>query len=80
MELYKFPDTLIGKGKEYMRKTYSSLFNKTPNLHCEIKKRIIQNNIVIDNESVTGFGKKKSECVAVYHIENNKIKKVYFIK
>ncbi|MFH1004965.1 MAG: amidohydrolase family protein [Bacteroidota bacterium] len=81
VELYKFPDTLIGKGKEYMYKTYSSLFDKTPNLHCEIKKRIIQGNIIIDNESVTRNNKiKQSKCIAIYHIENNKIKKVYFIK
>jgi hypothetical protein len=73
-----FPGTLLCKGKEQMRKQYDFL-NKVPNLHCEIKSRIIQGNIIIDQESVSGFGSKPVEATAIYHIENNKIKKVYFI-
>ncbi len=78
VELYDFPGTLLCKGKEQMRKQYEFL-NQVPNLHCEIKSRIIQGNIIIDQESVTGFGSKPLEATAVYHVENNKIKKVYFI-
>ena len=82
VELYNFPETSIGKGKEDMRKTYSVFFNKATNLHCEITKRIVLGNTVIDSESVTGIGngKKPFECIAIYKIENNKIKKVYFIR
>ena len=78
VELYQFPDKLTSKGKDAMRKGYA-FFDRTPNLHCEIKERIIQGNIIIDKESVTGFGSKPLEATAIYHIENNKIKKVYFI-
>lgn len=78
VELYDFPGTLLCKGKEQMRKQYEFL-NQVPNLHCEIKSRIIQGNIIIDQESVTGFGSNPLEATAVYHVENNKIKKVYFI-
>ena len=79
IELYEFPNTLIGKGKENMRKMYAEMFEKTPNLHCEIKGRIVQGNVVIDKEHVR-FGDKFLDATAIYHIENEKIKKVYFIE
>ncbi|NNK76234.1 MAG: amidohydrolase family protein [Maribacter sp.] len=79
VEIYSHPDKLLYKGKETMRKRYSEMFDKTPNLHCELKERIVQGNIVIDKERVQ-FGNQIIEAVAIYHIENNKIKKVYFIQ
>lgn len=81
VELYTFPDKLLGIGKEVMRKQYGEMFSQLPNLHCEIKKRIVNGNTVIDHESVSGIGQPKNlEAVAIYKIENNKIAKVYFIK
>ncbi len=78
VEIYIFPDKLLSKGKEEMRKSYSKLFETTPNLHCELLGRIVQGNVVIDKERVQ-FRDEIVEAVAMYHIENNKIKKVYFI-
>lgn len=37
VEIYTFPNTLRMKGKDEMRKSYDTYFQKTPNLHCEIK-------------------------------------------
>ncbi|SDP87403.1 Imidazolonepropionase [Mucilaginibacter sp. OK268] len=79
VELYTFPDKLIGKGKDNMRNLYSAFFEHVPALHCEIQSRIVKGNVVIDHERVTGTG-KLLDAVAIYHIENNKIKKVYFIQ
>ncbi|WP_296316628.1 amidohydrolase family protein [Winogradskyella sp. UBA3174] len=79
IEVYNYPNKLQFKGKEAMRKSYSLMFKNTPNLHCELVARIVQGNIVIDKERVQ-FGDKIIEAVAIYHIENNKIKKVYFIQ
>ncbi|MDP5091701.1 MAG: amidohydrolase family protein [Polaribacter sp.] len=79
VELYNYPNTLIGKGKEAMRNTYTKMFEETPNLHCELKGRIVQGNVVIDKERVQ-FGNKFIEATAIYHIENGKIQKVYFIQ
>lgn len=79
VEIYAYPDKLLYKGKETMRKQYSEMFEKTPNLHCELKERIVQGNIVIDKERVQ-FGNKIIEAVAIYHVEGDKIKKVYFIQ
>jgi imidazolonepropionase-like amidohydrolase len=79
VEIYTYPDKLMNKGKEEMRKIYSEMFEKTPTLHCELLGRIVQGNIVIDKERVK-FGSGMIEAVAIYHIENNKIRKVYFIQ
>jgi len=80
VELYLFPGKLISKGKEAMRKTYSTMFDKYPDLHCEIKQRIINLNSVIDKESVSGLRPGvKTEATAIYEIKNDKISKVYFI-
>jgi imidazolonepropionase-like amidohydrolase len=79
VEIYTYPDKLENKGKAEMRKIYSDMFERTPDLHCELLGRIVQGNVVIDKERVQ-FGKGIIEAVAIYHIENNKIKKVYFIQ
>lgn len=78
VELYNFPSTLIAKGKAAMREQYA-FFKKVKELHCEIKERIVQGNTIIDKESVSGFGGNPVEATAIYQIENNKIKRVYFI-
>jgi len=77
VELYEFPSKLFAKGKDEMRKNYT-FFKNVPGLHCEIKNRIIQGNIIIDQESVTGFNGVLN-ATTIYEIENNKIKRVYFI-
>lgn len=79
VEVYLFPNTLQYKGKEAMRKNYTQMFNMVPNLHCELVSRMVQGNVVIDKERVQ-FGKNIGEAIAIYHIENGKIAKVYFIQ
>ncbi|WP_166926112.1 amidohydrolase family protein [Flavobacterium poyangense] len=78
VEIYLFPDKLMYKGKEEMRKEYSQMFDSTPNLHCQLLNRIVQKNIVIDQERVQ-VRDKIVEATAIYHIKNNKIQKVYFV-
>jgi hypothetical protein len=80
VELYEFPNTLFAKGKDAMRKTYSSMFDNVKDFHCKLENRIIQGNTVIDHENVTGFGPKALKAIAVYTIAKGKIQKVYFIQ
>ncbi len=80
VELYEFPDKMVSKGIDAMRKDYEGMFKNIANLHCDIVGRIVQGNIIIDKESISGMGKNKFEATAIYHIEKNKIKKVYFIQ
>ncbi|SDQ10577.1 Imidazolonepropionase [Chryseobacterium soldanellicola] len=79
-ELYIFPDKLLSKGKDAMRKDYDEMFKRLPDLHCEIKERIVNGNFIIDKESVSGMSKSgKTEATAIYEIKDNKISKVYFL-
>ncbi|MDB5089939.1 MAG: amidohydrolase [Mucilaginibacter sp.] len=81
VELYAYPDKLIGKGKESMRKDYSAFFERAKGLHCKITDRVVKGNIIVDHEQVSVPGRKdKLEAIAIYQIQNNKIKKVYFIQ
>ncbi len=80
VELYIFPDRLIGKGKAQMRNNYETMFIQFKDLHCEVTKRMVQGNTIIDHESVTGISPNLLKAVAIYKIENNKIAKVYFIQ
>lgn len=80
VELYMFPNKLISKGKDTMRKDYSEMFEKLPELHCEIKNRIVNGNFIIDQESISGMRKgEKVVASAIYEIKDGKISKVYFI-
>ena len=80
VRIYSFPDKLMMRGKEEMRKQYSGLFDRVKELHCELVNRIVQGNTVIDQESVTGFGDKPLKAIAVYKIREGKIAEVYFMQ
>lgn len=77
VEIYMFADKLEMKGKAGMRKAYQFV-TSTPKLYCRLVNRIIEGNMVIDQEEVWGFGKDPVTAVAIYIIEGGKIAKVYF--
>ncbi len=79
VELFNFPNQSSSKGKEAMRKGYQGFFEATPDLHCEIKNRIVIGNKVIDEEYITANGSNFS-AVAIYEVENGKIAKVTFLR
>ncbi|XLS27916.1 nuclear transport factor 2 family protein [Flavobacteriaceae bacterium M23B6Z8] len=76
-ELYEFPNKFISKGKYALRKRYEELFNSTPDLHSNIKNRIVQGNTVIDHEEITKNG-QIVYLIAIYEVENGKIVKATF--
>jgi len=80
VELYQFPDKLMGKGKKQMYDDYKGMFEGVKELHCQLVNRIVQGNTIIDQESVTGFGPKPLKAIAIYTIEKGKIQKVHFIQ
>jgi len=77
VEIYFFPDKQEMKGKEKMRKDYQFV-TETPGLYCRLVNRIIEGNLVIDHEEVWGFGKEPVRAIAMYVIQDGKIRKVYF--
>ncbi|MEO7462303.1 MAG: nuclear transport factor 2 family protein, partial [Ferruginibacter sp.] len=62
--------------KDAMRKNYEFI-EKVPTLHCRLVNRIVEGNMVIDHEEVKAGG-RIMRAVAIYEIENGKIKRVYF--
>lgn len=79
VKLFNFPSKLSTEGQEKMKESYSSFFESTPDLHCEIKNRIVIGNKVIDEEYITANGNNFS-AVAIYEVENGKISKVTFLR
>lgn len=79
IQLFNFPNQLIAQGKGPMEAQYMGFFESTPDLHCEIKNRIVIGNKVIDEEYVTVNGSQIS-AVAIYEVENGKIVKVTFLR
>ena len=78
VKVYNFPNNLRYEGKEQMRKGYAGFFANTPDLHCEILKRIVFKDKVIDHELVTANG-RQFKAVAIYTVKNGKIISVTFM-
>ena len=79
VEVFDFPNDLRFKGTDKLRKGYADFFEKTPDLHCQLKNRMVVGNIVIDEEYLTLNGAHLN-AVAIYEIENGKIAKVTFVR
>ena len=79
VEIYSTSGKLIMKGKEQMRKEYRFI-TRVPQLYCRLVNRIANGNTVIDHEEIwTGAEPVNLQYgVAVYVIEGQKIKRVYF--
>ncbi|MEO0504525.1 MAG: nuclear transport factor 2 family protein [Bacteroidota bacterium] len=77
--LFNYPMRNLSTGQEAMRSGYDSFFSNTPDLHCDIKTRMIIGNKVIDEEQVTVNGGGFS-AVAIYEVENGKISRVTFLR
>ena len=68
---------LLFEGMELFRERYTQSFSN-PELHCTLVNRMVQENIVIDQESVVGLGAEIVEAIAIYHVENGCIQEVHF--
>ncbi|MBN2724410.1 MAG: nuclear transport factor 2 family protein [Deltaproteobacteria bacterium] len=74
------PNPVITSRKE-LKKRYAIMFSKAKELHCEVVRRIVTGNFVIDEEIVKGIpGKGTVHATAIYEVLNGKIVKVWFIK
>lgn len=66
------------RGKAAMRGRYGPYFEQNPALHCQLLNRIVQGNVVMDHEHVTGREPQPVRVVATYVIEGGRIARVYF--
>lgn len=79
VKIYTFPNRLDSDGKAAMREGYARFFKDAKKLHCTIVKRIVRNNMVIDEERVQ-YNNTEFGGVAIYEVKDNKIIKVTFIE
>lgn len=80
VKVYEFPNKLMYKGKETMRKSYAEMFKGFPELNCTLKSRVVVGNTVIDEEQVLiKKGMPLIHAVAIYKVALGKIQEVYFI-
>ncbi len=79
ISVFNYPDRLSYEGQERMRKGYGEFFSNTPDLHCEIKQRIVIGNTIIDEEYITANGNNFS-AVAIYEVADGKIARVTFVR
>ena len=79
IQLFDFPDKKTNEGKEELRTIFDAFFKRTPDLHTEIKSRIVIGNKVIVQEYITANGNNFS-AVVIYEVQNGRISKVTFIR
>jgi hypothetical protein len=81
IEVYNFPHELVYKGKDQMRKVYTNAWARNPKQRAEVTNRMTIGSTVMDKEHVTGrTNGLAAHVVAIYKIENDKIKQVYFVR
>ncbi|MBC8145110.1 MAG: nuclear transport factor 2 family protein, partial [bacterium] len=67
--VYDHPSTLLMRGHDAMRETYSKLFASAPDLKTHISQRIEHGNFVVDYETVTGVpGGGTRSVIAMYQV------------
>lgn len=65
---------------ETFRSMYKTRFEENPELHCELRSRVVLNDSVLDEEWVTGAGPTPSHVVAIYSFRDNLISRVWFAR
>jgi len=82
VELYDLKvGELMMKGHEAMRSKFQQLFDESPDLHTKVTNRMVQGNMVIDHETVTGFrGDNTSYVIAIHEVIDQLITRVWFTR
>ena len=70
------------KGISEFRRSYKERFDSSPNLHCEIKSRIVLASTVVDEEVVSGLSGSREplHVVAIYGFRDCLISQVWFAR
>ena len=65
-------------GKLAFKEHYAKNRFNNPKLHAEVVNRMVAGNTVVDHERIVGLAPDVVEAIAVYAIEGDKIRKVWF--
>jgi uncharacterized protein (TIGR02246 family) len=81
VEIFRLPSgeqTL--KGRDALHAKYKGFFEQTPELNCQVMKRTVTGNYVVDHEFVTGIAERpRLRAVAIYQVEKGLIQRVWFL-
>ena len=73
--------SLLMEGMKQFRARYRKTF-ANEKLHCTLVNRMVQGDIVIDQEAVVGFGADDEDemvkAIAIYHTRDGLIREVHF--
>lgn len=79
VKVYNHKHELLYEGKETMRNQYRSMFERTPELNCNLLNRIAVGNTVIEHEEVTFGPNQKIYAIVMYKVSEGKIQEVHFL-
>lgn len=65
-------------GKEAFARHYAANRFTLPDLHAEVLNRMVAGDVVVDHERITGLGEGTLEAIAVYRVEGDRIRSVWF--
>ncbi len=80
VEIRDLDGKIVVEGREPFRKLYAERFARSPQLHCELVKRMVLGSFVIDEERVTGAGPAPIHAAAIYEIKDGLIARVRFLR
>jgi hypothetical protein len=80
IQIIDFPSgNLITEGYDALREAYET-FLKVDKPHVDIASRIVNGNLVIDQEKGSDLKRESWEVVAIYEVDNGQIQRVWFVK
>ncbi len=57
---------------------YRKKFSENPNLHCKVTKRLVHDNLVIDQELISDYRNQNHTEVVIYKVEEGLISAMWF--
>ncbi|MBD2753256.1 nuclear transport factor 2 family protein [Spirosoma validum] len=81
--LYTFPDQVLARFRSHkeIEDYYTKVFKDNPNLHCDVANQMVTGNTVIVHEKISGWTNRPNfDTLVIYHIENDKIVSVHFVR
>jgi hypothetical protein len=81
VEAFELPSTdRTLSGRSEMRERYSRLFARHPKQRCRILQRTVEGRFVIDHEEITGRDGGTVRAVALYEVQGDRIRRVWFLR
>ena len=80
VQIFRLPGTApVMTGRAAMAEHYSKHRFNIPTLHAELVNRMVMGNKVIDHERIHGVREAPYEAAAIYEVQGNLIKTVWFL-